>query len=123
MRKRILVVADDRPLRISRVSLLESEGYRVDSVSSDDEAISLLETQAFDLILLGRNSYLDRKNIDQRLREKFPDLLTLKIVHDHDADFYASRETDAEPAHVLQALKDMLGDGVRLVPPRLFSDD
>jgi hypothetical protein len=32
--KRILVVAHDRPLRETRVSLLRSEGYRVESVEN-----------------------------------------------------------------------------------------
>ena len=33
--KRILVVAHDRPLKETRVSLLQSQGYIVDSVETD----------------------------------------------------------------------------------------
>jgi CheY-like chemotaxis protein len=123
MSRRILVVADDRTLRSSRVSLLENVGYRVESVSSDNDAMRILEKQVFDLILLGRNSYLDRKNIDQRLREKFPKLLTLKIVNELDAGNYASREIDSEPAHVIRVLKEMLGEGIHLVPVVFVESD
>jgi DNA-binding response OmpR family regulator len=51
--KRILVVAHDRPLKESRVKLLWSQRYIVDSVETDDDAMKLLETEHFDLVLLG----------------------------------------------------------------------
>jgi CheY-like chemotaxis protein len=54
--KRILVVAHNRPLKETRVSLLESQGYRVESVETDDDAMTLLETEHFDLVLLGHQS-------------------------------------------------------------------
>jgi DNA-binding NtrC family response regulator len=120
MPKRILVVADDRPLRTSRVSLLESEGYRVESVESDDDAMIMLLTEAYDLVLLGRNSELHRKGIDQRLREKYPHLMTLKIVNEADVSIWPSRITDSEPKHVIVALHEMLGEKVLLVPVALF---
>jgi DNA-binding NtrC family response regulator len=120
MPKRILVVSDDRPLRTSRVSLLESEGYRVESVESDDSAMTMLLTEAYDLVLLGRNSDLHKEGIDQRLREKYPDLLTLKIVNEADASIWPSRIIDSEPKHVIVALHEMLGDKVLLVPDALF---
>jgi hypothetical protein len=122
MPKRILVVADDRPLRTTRVALLESEGYRVQSVESDDEAMAMLLTETYDLVLLGRNSELHKKGIDQRLREKYPDLLTLKIVNEADASIWPSRIIDSEPRHVIVALHEMLGDKVLLVPVTLFLD-
>jgi response regulator RpfG family c-di-GMP phosphodiesterase len=120
MPKRILVVADDRPLRTTRVFLLESEGYRVECVESDDEAMTMLLTETYDLVLLGRNSELHKKGIDQRLREKYPHLLTLKIVNEADASIWPSRMTDSEPKHVIVALHEMLGDKVLLVPVALF---
>jgi CheY-like chemotaxis protein len=115
--KRILVVAHDAPLRQTRVFLLEQAGYTVESVGTDDDAMAMLETERFDLILLGRKSLLPKKGIDQRLREKYPDLLTLKIEGaDADQSIYPSRITDNAPANVLTALSEMLGDGLRLVP-------
>jgi response regulator RpfG family c-di-GMP phosphodiesterase len=122
MPKRILVVADDRPLRTTRVFLLESESYRVECVESDDEAMTMLLTETYDLVLLGRNSELHKKGIDQRLREKYPHLLTLKIVNEADASIWPSRITDSQPEHVLAALHEMLGDKVLLVPFTLFLD-
>jgi DNA-binding response OmpR family regulator len=116
--KRILVVAHNRPLKGTRVSLLESEGCRVESVESDDAAMTLLETETFDLILLGRNSGMHKKFLDQRLREKYPQLLTLKVVNHEETSVYPSRLTDSAPDHV--ALREMLGDDVHLVPVDLL---
>jgi hypothetical protein len=59
--------------------------------------------------LLGRKSLLPKKGLDQRLREKYPDLLTLTIAPQGEiASIYPSRITDAVPEHVLRALKEML---------------
>jgi DNA-binding NtrC family response regulator len=118
--KRILVVAHNRLLRGTRVSLLETQGYRVESVESDDAAMTLLETQVFDLILLGRDSGLHEKFLDQRLREKYPQLLTLKIVNHEDPSVYPSRLTDSQPEHVIATLHEMLGDDIHLVPVYLL---
>ncbi|WP_260740475.1 hypothetical protein [Tunturiibacter lichenicola] len=108
--KRILVVAHDRMLRITRVSILEKAGYTVSSAASDDDAMTLLETERFDLILLGRKSNIPKMGLDQRLREKHPDLLTLKIHPEGDVvSLFPTRMTDAVPEHVLSALKEMLG--------------
>jgi DNA-binding NtrC family response regulator len=116
--KSILVVAHDRPLREARVQLLQYAGFTVKSVETDDDAMAILETEQFDLILLGRNSRLPQKQIDQRLREKYPDLLILKIqsAGETERSIYPSRLTDSQPRHVVEALHEMLGDGVRLVP-------
>jgi hypothetical protein len=118
--KRILVVAHDRRLKATRVSLLESQGYRVESVESDSAAMALLETEAFDLVLLGRDSGLHKKFLDQRLREKYPQLLTLKIVNHEEPSVYPSRLTDSQPEHVIVALREMLGDDMHLVPVYLL---
>jgi DNA-binding NtrC family response regulator len=76
--KRILVVENEKLLRETRVMLAESEGYSVISVSSDDDALSLLETERFDLIVTGRNTEL-HVGLDERLRAMYATLLTLKI--------------------------------------------
>jgi CheY-like chemotaxis protein len=118
--KLILVVAEDRPLRRSRVGLLEHENYVVESVESDDEAMKLLLTRRFDLVLLGRNSDLQKTGIDQRIREQYPDLLTLKIeTAGQRHTQYPSRVTDSAPEHVIKALREMLDEDVDLVPVKL----
>jgi DNA-binding NtrC family response regulator len=109
LHKRILVVAHDRPLRATRVLLLKSAGYLVSSVETDDQAMELLEGEKFDLILLGRKSLIATTGIDQRIREKYPDLLTLKIAPKGELhSVYPSRITDSVPEHVMAALKAML---------------
>jgi DNA-binding response OmpR family regulator len=65
-KKRILIVSHDRPLLETRVLLLEWAGYEVVSVEKDDEAMEVLEEETFDLILLGRESRLPIKGLDQR---------------------------------------------------------
>jgi|ERR1700733_1485125 hypothetical protein len=78
--KRILVAAHDLPLRTTRIALLKQAGYEVESGATDDDAMAILEIERFDSVLIGRKSLLPKKGIDQRLREKYPDLLTLKIA-------------------------------------------
>jgi DNA-binding NtrC family response regulator len=107
--KRILVVSHDTLLRSTRVAILERAGYSVMSVATDDDAMKLLETEQFDLVLIGRKSESARLALDQRLREKYPKLPVLKIQPRGDAvSDYSSRTTDALPEHVVDALKDML---------------
>jgi signal transduction histidine kinase len=48
---RLLVVDDEESLRITTAAILEKEGYTVDTASSGDEAISLLEKAEYDLVL------------------------------------------------------------------------
>jgi CheY-like chemotaxis protein len=115
--KRILVVAHDRPLKETRISLLESQGYKVESVEKDDDAMKLLETEDFDLVLLGHQSGLPEKGIDQRLTERFPDLVTLKIERAGERhSVYPTRITDSAPQNVIAALREMLGEDVELTP-------
>jgi DNA-binding response OmpR family regulator len=53
--KRVLAVSDDLDLLHTRVLLLESQSYIVEAVANDNEAMNLLLTTDFDLVLLGRN--------------------------------------------------------------------
>jgi CheY-like chemotaxis protein len=111
MRKRILVVSDDPILGFSRIALLKKAGYQAELSTSDDAALDLLEVERFDLILLGRDPLLPGKGLDRRLRERHPDLLTLKIEGNVPVpSIYPSRITDARPEHVLAALEEMLGE-------------
>ena len=51
-KNRIFVVDDEEALRTVLGSELEGEGYYVQMAGDGDEAIKILETNAFDLILL-----------------------------------------------------------------------
>ena len=68
--KRALAVSDDTDLLHTRVLLLESQGYMVEGVASHNEAMSLLLTTDFDLVLFGRNSSLFGSHLDERIRSK-----------------------------------------------------
>jgi signal transduction histidine kinase len=48
---RLLVVDDEESLRITTAAILEKEGYAIDTAASGDEAISLLATTDYDLVL------------------------------------------------------------------------
>ncbi|MBI3587222.1 MAG: response regulator [Ignavibacteriales bacterium] len=51
-KNRILVVDDEDALRTVLSSELEGEGYKVNTAADGAEAITILKSQAFDLILL-----------------------------------------------------------------------
>jgi CheY-like chemotaxis protein len=105
--KRVLVVANDTTLRTTRVTILEKAGFTVASVLRDDDAMKMLETEQFDLVLIGKSDAPD--NLDQRLRKRYPDLLILKIVpKDESTGVHSSRTTDSNPENVVQTLKAML---------------
>jgi len=48
---KLLVVDDEESLRITTAAIFENEGYSVDTASSGDEAIALLQTTDYDLVL------------------------------------------------------------------------
>lgn len=48
---RLLVVDDEESLRITTAAIFEQEGYIVDTASSGDEAVSLLNSTDYDLVL------------------------------------------------------------------------
>jgi signal transduction histidine kinase len=48
---RLLVVDDEESLRITTAAIFEKEGYTVDTASSGDEAIALLNQAEYDLVL------------------------------------------------------------------------
>jgi CheY-like chemotaxis protein len=101
-------------LRTSRTAILEKAGYSVASVVTDDDAMAILETEQFDLVLIGRESEGRKKALDHRLRDKYPKLLVLKIQPWGDiGSNYPSRTSDTSPEHVVDALKDMLNKPFR----------
>ena len=94
----------------TRVAILEKADYSVSSVVTNDGAMTLLETEHFALVLIGRQSESLGLALDQRLREKYPKLAVLKIQPRGDAvSEYPSRTTDALPEHVVDALKRYVG--------------
>jgi CheY-like chemotaxis protein len=107
--KRILIIAHDSGLRATRSALLLAAGYAVATAENLDDAIALLDADKFDLALIGRKSLVPGPAMDQRLRERYPKLLILKIAEIiEEASQYPTRTTGSVPADVLAALKGML---------------
>jgi CheY-like chemotaxis protein len=108
--KRVLVVASDRFLLQSRALLLRHKGYHVCTVAMDNEALGLLRSSGFDLVLLGRTSPLtEGGSLEQRIRQHYPTQLILKIERTaFEESPYVSRTVDSEPRHVIDAVQEML---------------
>jgi hypothetical protein len=88
---------------------LLAAGYAVSTAETVDQAIALLDANTFDLALIGRRSLMPGKAMDQKLRERYPKLLILKIAEIiGEASQYPTRTTNSVPADVLAALKGML---------------
>jgi DNA-binding NtrC family response regulator len=107
--KHILIITHDAALLATRAALLRTAGYSVSTAENVDQAIALLDTNTFDLALIGRRSLMPGKAMDQMLRERYPELLILKIAEIiEEASQYPTRTTISVPADVLAALKGML---------------
>jgi hypothetical protein len=115
MQKRILVVSHDQALRESRSALLLSAGYAVSAAGGDDEAMALMVGNSFDVVLIGRNSRWPMKGLDERVRELHLHQPIVKIARPEEPESsFCSRITDSVPAHVLEAVREvLLGAGAR----------
>lgn len=99
------------------MAMLNNLGYEVESVESDDAAMGFLEKKHFDLVLIGRKSQLTEKGLDQRLREKYPHLLILKIDSaGPGTSVYSSQIISSQPKHLTDVLQHLLGDALSLTP-------
>src|SRR5918992_1077507 len=76
---RLLVVDDEESLRITTAAILEQEGYAVDTASSGNEAVALLEGAEFDLVLTDLHMEGgDGLSVLSEIRRRAP--LTISIV-------------------------------------------
>ncbi|HEY0765103.1 MAG TPA: response regulator [Pyrinomonadaceae bacterium] len=76
---RLLVVDDEESLRITTAAIFEHEGYIVDTASSGDEAIELLNKQDYDLVLTDLHMEGgDGLSVLNRIRRQAP--LTISVV-------------------------------------------
>jgi DNA-binding response OmpR family regulator len=78
---RILVAEDDKNILNGLIDVLESEGYQVTPASDGKEALTLLETEKFDLAILdimmpGRSGY----DVCKTIRSKDQDLLVMMLT-------------------------------------------
>src|SRR5918911_136280 len=76
---RLLVVDDEENLRITTAAILEQEGYDVETASSGNEAVALLERSEFDLILTDLHMDAgDGLSVLSEIRRRAP--LTISVV-------------------------------------------
>lgn len=76
---RLLVVDDEESLRITTAAIFEKEGYIVDTASSGDEAIDLLNKADYDLVLTDLHMEGgDGLSVLNRIRQEAP--LTISVV-------------------------------------------
>ncbi len=76
---RLLVVDDEENLRITTAAILEQEGYAVDTASSGNEAVTLLEGAEFDLVLTDLHMEGgDGLSVLSEIRRRAP--LTISVV-------------------------------------------
>ncbi len=76
---RLLVVDDEESLRITTAAILEREGYRVNTAASGEEAISLLESTEYDLVLTDLHMEGgDGLSVLSEIRRRAP--LTISVV-------------------------------------------
>ena len=76
---RLLVVDDEESLRITTAAIFEKEGYVVDTASSGDEAINLLQKLEYDLVLTDLHMENgDGLSVLSQIRRQAP--LTISIV-------------------------------------------
>ena len=112
--KNILVVSHDPILRSTRVALLKASGYEAEAAEDDNDALARLEIVQFDVVLVGRRSDLSQKGIDQRVRERYPNILILMLEREEESpSVFASRTIDPHPRLVLDALDAMLGQNLQ----------
>lgn len=80
-KNRILVVDDEAALRTVLSSELHTEGYVVSIASDGDEAIELLQSQAFDLILLDiKMPRVDGFQVLRFVKEKLPSIKVIMLT-------------------------------------------
>ena len=76
---RLLVVDDEESLRITTAAIFENEGYIVDTASSGDEAIALLNDADYDLVLTDLHMEGgDGLSVLNQIRQQAP--LTISVV-------------------------------------------
>jgi DNA-binding NtrC family response regulator len=81
MKDKILIVDDERSIRVGLKGLLAKEGYEVSIAESGEEAIRFLNNQSFDLVLTDlRMPGTDGVSLLKRIKEKYPDTLVMMMT-------------------------------------------
>lgn len=81
MKNSILVVDDERSIRVGLKGLLSKEGYDVTTAENGTEALPLLASQEYALVLTDlRMAGLDGLNLLKKITEQYPDTLVMLMT-------------------------------------------
>lgn len=80
-KKKILVVDDEDALRTVLSSELVGEGYEVETAADGDEAINVVQTKPFDLVLLDiKMPKVDGFEVLKFLKSKYPNVKVIMLT-------------------------------------------
>lgn len=80
-KKKILVVDDEDALRTVLSSELAGEGYEVETAADGDEAINVVQTKPFDLVLLDiKMPKVDGFEVLKFLKSKYPNVKVIMLT-------------------------------------------
>ncbi|HXG19297.1 MAG TPA: sigma-54 dependent transcriptional regulator [Methylomirabilota bacterium] len=81
MKSTLLIVDDERSIRVGLKGLLTKEGYEVNVAENGEEALKLLEGQAFALVLTDlRMPGIDGLSLLKKIKEKHPDTAVMMMT-------------------------------------------
>lgn len=104
MAKKVLSIAADSALRISRQLILEQAGFEVASASGLEEALAVCEQSRFALFILGQTSSEDeQKKLAKLLRKKCPGVPFLEL-HSHGTAYLPKADYSLETMDGPEAL-------------------
>jgi len=77
----ILIVDDERAVRDSLTTWFREDGFTADNAADGKEALSKLETDAFDIVLLDiKMPGMDGMELLKKIRESWPDIVVVMIT-------------------------------------------
>ncbi|HEV8712878.1 MAG TPA: sigma-54 dependent transcriptional regulator [Candidatus Binatia bacterium] len=81
MKPTILIVDDERSIRVGLKGLLSKEGYEVTVAENGNDALRLLTNQEYDLVLTDlRMAGLDGLGLLKKIKEQYPDTLVIMMT-------------------------------------------
>jgi two-component system, NtrC family, response regulator PilR len=81
MKGSILIVDDERSIQVGLKGLLTKEGHEVATAGSGEEALRLLDSQSFDLLLTDlRMPGVDGMSLLKQVKERRPDICVIMMT-------------------------------------------
>jgi DNA-binding response OmpR family regulator len=129
---RILMVDDEASIRLTLSAMLTRAGYDVTSVGSGDEAVALLEQQAFDLLLVDlKMPGMGGMQVVAAARQRQPDI-TVIVLTGHGSldtaiegihqDVFDYLLKTSEPSYVVERVKAALAAREKTLRQRTLLD-